>query len=79
MHYITYIRVGTPGWRIYSQQGGDGRSQVGVRLVNDWVWMWAEAGVGENLVEVGWSAEVDIEGVLRELCVVGSESVSTNC
>ena len=35
--------------------------------------MRAEAGVGEDLAEVGWSTDVDRGGVLRNLCVVVSE------
>ena len=33
----------------------------------------AEAGVGENLALVGWSAKLTVGGVLRKLCVMGSE------
>ena len=33
----------------------------------------AKAGVGEDLVEDGWSAEIDSGDVLRKLCVMESE------
>ena len=36
---------------------------------------WAEAGVCEDLTEVGWSAEVDSVFFFRKLWVVGSEDL----
>ena len=43
---------------------GEGSFQRGDRTTTD-------MGVGEDLVEVRWSAEVEVGGVLRKLCVVG--------